>query len=209
MGKTTLSEVIGARRGDVRTGIGLWRLPWAALLPRLPRLATTFGALSWHARSPRWWQSKEIFRLEAMGRFVGSTSLRRYRALVLDEGPVFTLSRLHLFAPDVVLRTSWSRWLDAAIEAWARALDIVILLDAPDPVLARRIRRRSKPHLVKNGTDHDMAVFAASYRAAFAHVLRALAAHGGPPVVRITTADEPVEQLAEQVLAVLEKADGR
>ena len=56
--------------------------------------------------------------------------VRRTRddVLVLDQGPLYTLSRVLAARPDL----ADDRWLTGRIERWAERLDAVLVLDAPD-----------------------------------------------------------------------------
>src|SRR5207253_8094260 len=97
------------------------------------------------------------------------------RLVVLDEGPVFALAWLQVFGAERLLRsTAYKRWVQRTLADWARVLDAVVLVDAPDPVLSQRIRARVKPHLVKDQSDQQITAFAARFRAAFASVIPAV-----------------------------------
>ena len=87
------------------------------------------------------------------------------------------------------------------MQSWAQTLDLVICLDAPDAMLAARIRTRAKTHGVKNGTDQEIYEFLARYRRSYNHVISALTADRGPEVLRFVADEEPVERIASEILA--------
>jgi hypothetical protein len=78
----------------------------------------------------------------------------------------------------------------------------VVVLDAPDHVLAQRIRARSHPHEVKELADPEIARWMARFREALDWVLSEMASHGGPLVVRLS-AEGPAERIAEQLSRTL------
>ena len=128
--------------------------------------------------------------------------------MLLDEGPVYTLSWLQVIgharfrgSPPVAV---WRRTL----ERWARSLDAIVILDAPDSVLSDRIRKRQKPHLVKDSPVWEVSAFATAYRLALEGVLVNLKAmHGGPPVLRLDCADG-TDLLQDRLLTALGERNG-
>jgi hypothetical protein len=212
-GKSAVCNALLARPGVSRASV--WRLPRRLLLSRAP--AALRDAARWRGHG-RWRAAgagstiqvaKQILRLDAL-----HASLEKRReggVLVLDEGPLFALAWLRVFAQarprdDVAP----ARWWMAAIERCARAIDAVALLDAPDAVLASRIRARVKPHMVKNRSDAEIDRFTAEFRVAFARVLadleRAWCAIGRPPRIAVlsTLQLEPVA-LAEQIFDLVDE----
>ncbi len=94
-------------------------------------------------------------------------------------------------------------WRDTARE-WARALDVVVLLDAPDAVLADRVRERAKPHPMKHKTDAEIATFSATYREAYAGVISALTAENHVRVVSLSSDGDTPERVSTRVLDLIE-----
>ncbi len=91
---------------------------------------------------------------------------------------------------------------------WAGRLDAVVWLDAPDEVLARRIRGREKPHRMKACSDEEISAFLARYREAYEGVLSELRAASGLKVIRVSTDAGTPEQIAEEVLSGIAGAGG-
>jgi hypothetical protein len=82
-------------------------------------------------------------------------------------------------------------------------MDVVVVVEANDALLARRIRARHHAHEVKEFSDPEIVAWMARFRSALSWVLEGLAREGGPAVLRITTDREPPELLAERVGAAL------
>ena len=80
-----------------------------------------------------------------------------------------------------------ARWRRDELEEWAVRLDIVVRVEAADPVLVRRIRTRAKPHPVKGDTDSEIAEFTRRFRCEFDRVIRELVAAGGTMLIELWT----------------------
>jgi hypothetical protein len=123
--------------------------------------------------------------------------------LIFDEGPVFALAWLRGFGHETFRNQSSAGWWRTVLLDWAATMDAVVVLDAPDSLLARRIRTRPVGHEVKEFTDRDISLWMARFRAALDWVLAEMTRLGGPVVLRLSTADEQSEQIAEKVLGRL------
>ncbi len=139
-------------------------------------------------------------QLAWIGRLVALGSLAR-RAdddiLVLDQGPLYTLSRLLAARPDL----TDDRWLKREMESWANQLDAVLVLDAPDRDLVERIRMRGKTHAVKNSPMSDALAAVAQQRAELEVVVVA-AESLGLDVVRMGTDDANPDQIVAAVMQI-------
>jgi hypothetical protein len=75
---------------------------------------------------------------------------------------VFGLAWLDVFyGPGGRTRANWRR---RATARWAARLDAIVRVDAADAVIARRIRARAKPHLIKHRSDQEIFGFGARFR---------------------------------------------
>ncbi len=204
VGKTSLARYLGALGGGMRPGVSVWGLPLLLLAPTAVRLVPTLLGLP---RGVRWTARKQLIRLETLGRWVEREAARAAdEVILLVEGPVFALSWLRVFDHEATGGIPFARWRRTALTRWASLLDIVVLLDAPDPLLAARIRSRDQPHMVKEGDDRTIADFAAQFRAAFRRVIGDLTAGRGPRVITLATADDPVVELAHKITAACAEA---
>jgi shikimate kinase len=204
-GKSTLAGVLKARDRGVRAGLGVWGLPVPLLLstallslPQLLGMWRRRGAVGWK-------EAGLVVRLNALGRLLGRESSGRHRFLLLDEGTVFALAKLRAFGRAGPVG---EEQLAGMTERWAQRLDAVVWLDAPDEVLARRIRARAKPHRMKGCSDEEISAFLARYRQAYERVLEDLRARRALKVIRVSTEQGTPEQIAEQVLSGIAGAEG-
>jgi hypothetical protein len=125
--------------------------------------------------------------------------------VVFDEGPIFALAWLRGFGHEVMRSEASRTWWQAALREWAELMDVVVVVEASDALLARRIRTRPDAHEVKEFSDPEIVAWMARFREALSWVLAGLAAQGGPTVLRVTTDREPPEILAERVGAALDR----
>lgn len=211
-GKSTLTKVLRERDGSLRTGLSVWGLPPTLLclnaflsLPRFVGLYRSRGRI-------RRDEVKLIVRLSALHQLLGRESSKNYRTLLLDEGTIFALVKLLAFGDkpksnrDGGARSNHlDAWTQSLLNRWARRLDAVIWLDAPDEVLAERIRTRGKAHRVKDKTDEEIYAFLARYRESYERVISELTARHGLKVIRFSTESHSLEEMADQILAGMQK----
>lgn len=208
-GKTTLFRALAAQCDRVIPGVPFGGLGHVRL--GLRHAAQLLPA--WLASRDRWLGEKE---LRSMNYVVGwAEGLERRAAegalAVFDHGPVFRLARLRAFGPRLVESAAFVRWAEAAVARWARLLDALVWLDAPDALLAARIDGRDEEHRMKGGAAGETERFLARYRAAYDALLAQLSAAGGPAPIRVDTSREAPDAIAERLLVTLgarEAADG-
>jgi hypothetical protein len=200
-GKTTLYRALAARCPAVAPGVAFGRgdhlrhgLPQAAKL--LP---------GWLAAGGRFLDEKELRSLgyvtgwaAALERGAGGGALA-----VFDHGPLFRIARLRAFGPPLVEGRAFAHWAAAAVRRWAKLLDAVVWLDAPDALLAGRIDARDERHRMKGGAAGETERFLARYRSAYEALLAELRAAGGPEPIRVDTSREAPDAIAARLLPAL------
>ena len=147
-----------------------------------------------------WKEMKRILYLKALHQLLQQETAKSYRAIVLDEGPVYMLSRLRVFGGEAIQGISFDKWWQSTINQWANTVDAIVWLDAEDPVLAHRILTRNQPYPLKDLSDSSVSNFFARYRAAFEQVISELTAGDGPEVIKFLTDRETTEQIADRIL---------
>jgi O-antigen/teichoic acid export membrane protein/thymidylate kinase len=203
-GKTSLVRSLADRGDDVHLAHEIWALPKAVLflngLPLLPTILGLFRA----AGRVLWEEGKHLIRLQALYQVLQRNRSNGHRLVLLEEGPVFGLTWFHVFAHRSVTNGGLTSWWPRALTRWARTLDIVVFLDAPDPVLARRIRTRAQSHPLKDKSDAEMFDFLQRHRAAYRRVVDDLRAHDGPTVLWFRTDEQSTDEIAQHVLEASE-----
>jgi hypothetical protein len=128
------------------------------------------------------------------------------RVAVFDQGPAYVLARLWERAPAGSRGRTFKRWWDGELDRWARTLRVAVMLDAPDYVLVERIRSRVKSHAAKGLSEAEAVRAVAGSRASYEATLAALAARGGPEVLRFDSSLHSVEEIAGRVAVALRAA---
>ena len=203
VGKSTLSRAL-VGRGGVASGT-IWGLPIAALLGNGVRLLPSLVRNCRQAHSLLWDESRHMVRLATLHRTLLGTVLPGTRTVVFDEGPIFALAWLRGFGHEIMRSEASEGWWQATLRDWAAVMDVVVVVEANDALLARRIRIRPHPHEVKEFSDPAIVAWMARFRSALSWVLEGLAREGGPVVLRVTTEREPPELLAAWVAAALDR----
>ncbi|HXV85057.1 MAG TPA: hypothetical protein VD793_00080 [Gemmatimonadales bacterium] len=184
-GKSTLARALPARDWDM-AGLTLWGLPRRFLLAAALALIPTAARAALRGRPLRWGELVQMARLGALRREVRRTVARGDRLILLDEGPVFGLGWLEVFFPRNG-DTAREAWRHRTVRTWAACLDLVVQVDAPDSVLADRIRTRAKPHMVKHRPDDEVFGFTARFRRALDHAVADLKHAGRVRVLGLRT----------------------
>ena len=203
-GKSTLARQLGDRLGAPGAPLGLWGLPLPRLAAHAARLLPTFWGFVRDGQRPLWAEQTQLVRLHTLSELVQGRRVVG-QPVVLDEGPVFALSWMEVFYPrrEGPRRAAWRR---RVLARWARLLDLVVLVDAPDPVLTYRLRTRAKAHPLKHSPDAVIHAFTARFRTAFNHVGAELRAASGPRLVTLSTGDEPSGRTIERLVATVERS---
>jgi hypothetical protein len=201
-GKSSLSFVLQRRDRTIRAGLSIWGLPIRLLIANgffslslLPRFYRPFRRVPWN-------EIEHIARLNALYQFLGQEVSGSFETLVLDEGAVFCLAKLHTLGHGCIRDYYFEKWSKGVFKQWAETLDTIVWLDASDAVLAERIRTRGKQHRVKDKTDQEIYEFLAQYRTLYEQVISKLTnTNRGLNVIRFNTEQKPLERIADEVLA--------
>ena len=197
-GKSAVARALEGQPGVLCTS--LWTVPLPALAWATVCSTPASLGLMRRAGAPLSREFRHIARLRALLNFLDRDDLDRYRLVVVDEGAVYTLAWLRVIGHPVFSdqrSASWRRYIAAL---WAAVLDGVVRLDAPDDVLARRVRTRAKAHVLSSAPDAVIGAFSARYRAAFDEVLASLTQHGTLSIREFRTDRMTPEQVAAELL---------
>ena len=199
-GKSTLYRALSAQCAAVSPGVPFGGLGHV----RLGLRHATLLLPAWLASRDRWLSEKELRSLNyVVGWAEGVERAPHGDLAVFDHGPIFRLARLRSFGPRLVESAAYRRWEHQAIERWARLLDAVVWLEAPDALLTERIDARGEPHRMKGGEAGETKRFLDRYRASYAALLAELAAAGAPAPIRVDTSRQAPGAIAAELLAQL------
>jgi len=203
VGKTSLRQVLATAGPDLRAGV---RIPRHRHLKTAFALAPVFVALHWPCSSLLWKEMKRITYLGTLRRVLVEPAYALGATVVLDEGAVYMLARLQVCGAEQIRSRAYGEWWHGAIDEWARMLDLLVWLDAPDAILRQRLRQRPQGHPVKHRSDEAISEFLAAYREAYQRVIAALAERGSR-VLRLRTDQRSVAEIASSILLELRKLE--
>jgi shikimate kinase len=205
-GKTTLSRVLTSRSPMIQIGsdIELRKTKYVPVILR--NTMSLFPIFLRQLRDGRWFTGDEIKYLIYLAGWSGV--LRReaaddVAAILLDHGPVFKLATLNEFGPENLKTDEFEVWWNRMFKQWASTLDMVIWLDAPDPVLAQRINSRDQRHSVKGKSELEVVNFLARYRTSYEDVLAKLKIAGDTRLLQFDTSRTSIEQIANEILSAI------
>jgi thymidylate kinase len=132
---------------------------------------------------------------------------KREGALLLDQGPISLLGYLDTFGTTRIKSQTGLKWSRQVCKDLAHALDLVIVLDAPNEILVSRVQNRAKNHGIKQKSFIDACNFLDGYRSAFDQVFSIMSAESQQPkIFRFDTDKNTPAGLFEAVNTVIRSA---
>ena len=148
---------------------------------------------------PEWQDVKDAAYVTVWHRYLAAHADAVARTVLLDQGPLFALARLRWVPSPLTAAPEFASWWQDELTLWARELDGVVWLDAPDDVLIARINTRSRFHQIKNRPTDEACSFLGESRWTLAAVVDAVSAASGVPILAFDTATTTPEQAARRV----------
>jgi broad-specificity NMP kinase len=201
VGKSTLSRTLTERYAG-RKGT-IWGLPVLPLLGNGVRLLPTLGGFWLSSGSLLWDESRHMVRLRTLHQAWRRGRPPETRVVIFDEGPIFALAWLRGFGHETMRSATSDDWWRATLREWATLVDAIVVLEAPDSLLAERIRTRPEWHEVKQASDPEFAAWMARFRSALNWVLAELTVAGGPEVLRFAIDHDSPERIARRIMGAL------
>ncbi|MHC4789827.1 MAG: nucleoside/nucleotide kinase family protein [Planctomycetota bacterium] len=154
----------------------------------------------------RWFNRREITKilyLRGWHRILKQHSSKNDVVLIVDQGAIYDLTTLHAFGPEKLSSQHYKVWWEKMFDQWARTVDLVIWLDAPEEILIKRIRSRKQRHPVKENSAHEMRDYLLRYQSSYEHVITELMARHDVNILRFDTSTQPLEDIISQVLSTI------
>jgi hypothetical protein len=125
---------------------------------------------------------------------------------IFDHGPIYRLTLLREFGPEIVHSQPYARWWARLLRRWTEALDMAIWLDAPNRALLDRIRARERWHSVKDADDREADEFLSRHRTVLEEAIATVGRDGQVTLLRFDSSEEPLEDIVDTVLAAFDSA---
>ena len=181
-GKSSLLRTLGQRNrmitalSSYRGRIGYLPVWVGTALWKLPRLLPACRTVPGISRK----ELRLMVHLMSMHRLLDRVRPRERRVTVLDQGPVYMLTRLWCCGLDKADDRTIVTWWNAMLSYWASRLQLVVWLDAPTAILVERIRSATKWHLIKGGSEEEATRFLVAARVGYEQMMARLTDDGGP-----------------------------
>lgn len=125
-------------------------------------------------------------------------------AIVWDHGPIYRLTLLSTFGPELRQSARFQKWWDATRTLWGKTLNVIIWLDAPNEVLIERIRNRPINHTLKH-SDHAIASdYLNRYRTAYGNLINYMSNQYGVQQMRFDTSCTATADMVAQISAIID-----
>lgn len=206
-GKTSLSRALMRRSKAIQIGAEI-ELRKPKYIPVFIRSALRLLPIILHRWSySRWFTWEEIKYLIYLKGWPGilkQQAAQDENIILLDHGPIFKLAALNEFGPVRLKTRGYGPWWNNLFKQWASIINIVVWLDAPDPVLEKRINSRTQRHAVKGKSELEVLHFLARYRTSYEQVLAKWTAYGEPRLFQYDTSQTSIEQITDEVLRAID-----
>lgn len=206
-GKTTILSALSKHGENIQPVYGFRHKRYIPLYIKHAVLLLPFLLLQY--AKCRWYSLREInrmIRLKATRQILEHLVAKEGLLILLDQGPVYTLSVLAGFGSKNTKNQDFARWWENTLQEWATTLNLIIWLDAPDEILLERIQTRNKQHLVKEKSNQEAVDFLGRFRTVYKYTIDKLTLSGGSQVVCYDTNQCSMDSIVETLLPTLNLA---
>ncbi|MFZ2407587.1 MAG: AAA family ATPase [Methylobacter sp.] len=206
-GKTTILSALSKHNENIQPVYGFRHKRYIPLYVKHAFLLLPFILLQYV--KGRWFGLREInrmIRLKATRQILEHQVANGELLILLDQGPIYTLSVLAGFGSKNTKNQDFVRWWENTLQEWATTLNLIIWLDAPDEVLLERIQTRNKQHLVKEKSNQEAVDFLAQFRTVYKQTIEKLTLNGSSQVISYDTNQCSMNSIVETLLPALNLA---
>ena len=202
VGKTTFLRALSRQHENLRPIFGFQHIKHIPdFLRNAVLLLPVFLCRCNHRRRYTRKEMRWMIRLQASRQILQRKTLSRRPIIILDQGPIYTLTRLSDYRAESGKCQCFVKWWNRMLREWATTMDMVIWLDAPDEVLVERVYARSKWHAAKEQSNEGAKNLLAHYRILYEQTMAKLTTMGHPKVLCYDTSRDSLKQIVEQTSA--------
>lgn len=205
VGKTTLLNTLLQRNQDIVTDLNISKIHHLIVL--LNHILTFFPTYFNRFKSTRWFTVREfrsMVYLVTWIKIIKQYKYSQYSSIVFDHGPIYRLAMLREFGPIITKSNVYKKWWNHLFDQWTNILDIIILLDAKNELLIKRIQSRQRYHYVKGKSNQEKIEFLIRYRKSYQYVIEKMTSNQGPRLLQFDTSKKSPVQIVEELLKTLE-----
>lgn len=204
-GKTTLGRVLRQRHKDIQLDIPVSKFrKFPFLVSTYVSMLPTYLRQYRHSRWFNWRETRSMVYLKAVHHIFRNRTSDNSGIIVLDHGPIYRLTTLCEFGPELTTSQLYTAWWAELFSQWAAMLDMIIWLDAPDETLWKRIHNRRRWHMVKDGSEQEAYDFLRRYRRVMERLITQSVNEYHVALLSFNTDQKSVEQIADDILATID-----
>jgi shikimate kinase len=166
----------------------------------IPILFWTFLSECRNSRHLTWVAVKAMLFLSTLHYVAKKQSSNNHTIVMLDQGPIYMLTLLHMFVLENVKTQRLKQWWENYLNKWSSTLDIIIRLEAPDNILIERVHDRRKWHIFKEQTEQEVQDLMAHYRRSYEYIISRFTLNGGPRIFSFNTNHDSVNHIVNKIL---------
>ncbi|MGR9012445.1 MAG: AAA family ATPase [Gammaproteobacteria bacterium] len=200
-GKTTILSALSKHDEKIRPIYGFRHKRYIPLYVKHAILLSPFLLLQYAKR--RWYSPKEVnrmIRLKATRQILERQMAHEDLPILLDQGPIYTLSVLAEFGSQHTKNQDFIKWWEKTLQEWSETLALIVWVDAPDEVLLERIHTRSKQHVIKEKSNQEAIDFLGRFRSVYQQTIEKLKATGDAQVICYDTSQCSMESIVDTLL---------
>jgi deoxyadenosine/deoxycytidine kinase len=204
-GKTSLAKALQESFDSIQTESfpyfrDLSRLPF--FLSNLARLTPTLmlSLARNRAGSLTKWDIVLMVILAGWSKDLKHAIASNRKVIVLEEGAVCLLAKLHGFGSEAVRDHSLSSWWRKIYREWADTLDLIVMLNSPATTLVQRIRSRGEQYEFCEMSNLEASIYLDRIQKAQECMIAALeASPANPQVLNFDASQLQTDQIAREL----------
>lgn len=203
-GKSALLEALQTSRSDIIPVSIYWRKP--ENLSTGMRSALSIAPIVSERASRRSFSVKHLvwmIRLEAALPIFRRKMVSSNAIAIFDQGPVYTMARLQDLGFRAAEGSRLRSWWERKLDEWARILDLLIVLDAPNEVLIERINKRSKAHVAKDQSKESAGRLVMDERSRYGDLADVLVQSRAVRVLHFDTSGRSIDEIKQAAIGAL------
>jgi|GEM_PF-4705292 hypothetical protein len=159
----------------------------------------TYVKLASQTRWFTWHEIKLMCYLENWLPYLRRHSVERDMVVILDPGSIYWLTALKWFGPNLTKTPKFEAWWEEMRLKWMNAIDFIVWLDAPTPLLLERVLDRDEWHESKLLSSEEAARRFDVYRQGYMELVSQYSLKKKDHALVFHTDKTPADEIFQQV----------